>query len=80
MARGPLKTDLRDLAPVELERLVISLGHERYRSDQVLHWLYKKQVVAFNEMKNMPLDLRGRLAEEFSIRGLREIRREISLL
>lgn len=38
-----------------------------YRARQITAWIYKKQVTRFEEMSNLPVGLRQRLAEEFQI-------------
>jgi len=38
-----------------------------YRIRQIEEWLYSRGVESFDAMSNLPLDLRGRLAEEFAI-------------
>lgn len=38
-----------------------------FRSKQVYEWLWKKQVLNFDDMSNLPLNLREKLKSEFSI-------------
>ena len=38
-----------------------------YRADQVVDWVFRKGVYDFNEMLNLPLDLRAELARRFSV-------------
>ncbi len=47
------KTDLKNLSPSELEDFIASFGKERYRSIQVLRWLYQRGVHSFDEMTNL---------------------------
>ena len=47
------KTDLKNLSPSELEDFIASFGKERYRSIQILRWLYQKDVHSFDEMTNL---------------------------
>jgi len=47
------KTDLKNLSPSELEDFIASFGKERYRSIQILRWLYQKGVHSFDEMTNL---------------------------
>lgn len=57
------KVALLDLTCPELENLILSLGQPRYRATQVAEWLYKHLASDFEEMHNLPLALRDRLAE-----------------
>ena len=54
--------DLRDLTIEEMESLFTELGEPRYRAHQVFSWLYKG-VTDFDEMVNIPVALRKKLAE-----------------
>ncbi|MGD0917578.1 MAG: 23S rRNA (adenine(2503)-C(2))-methyltransferase RlmN [Thermodesulfobacteriota bacterium] len=57
------KTDLKNLSPPELERFIASFGKERYRSIQVLRWLYQKGVHSIEEMTNLSRNFRRQLSE-----------------
>ena len=50
----------------EIEDAVLSLGIPRFRGRQLFDWLYKG-VTGFEEMKNLPLELRSSLSESFDI-------------
>jgi 23S rRNA (adenine2503-C2)-methyltransferase len=47
------KIDLKDLSLSELASLVGSLGKERYRTPQLLKWLYSIGIRSFDEMTNL---------------------------
>ncbi len=47
------KVDLKNLSPSELEDLIASFGKERYRSIQILRWLYQRGIHSFDEMTNL---------------------------
>ena len=47
------KVDLKNLTPSELEGFIASLSKERYRSIQILRWLYQKGVPSIDEMTNL---------------------------
>jgi len=47
------KTDLKNLSPSELEDFIASFGKERYRSIQILRWLYQRGVRSFDQMTNL---------------------------
>lgn len=52
---------------MELEDKFKALDIEPYRARQVFQWLYKKGVEDFSLMVNLPLDLKTKLAQYFSI-------------
>jgi 23S rRNA (adenine2503-C2)-methyltransferase len=78
MSRNPSKGDLRELSPADLDDWIARSGHQRYRADQILDWLYKKPVNSFREMRNLPLALRRELEREFAIYSLEEAGRAVS--
>jgi 23S rRNA (adenine2503-C2)-methyltransferase len=57
------KIDLKNLSPSELERFVASFGKERYRSVQILRWLYQKGVHSIEEMTNLSHSFRKELSQ-----------------
>ncbi len=54
--------DLYSLDRDELEALLSSWGHKRFRADQLWQWLYDKGAQRFDQMSNLPAPLRERLA------------------
>jgi 23S rRNA (adenine2503-C2)-methyltransferase len=55
------KTDLKNLTPSEIEQFISPYGKERYRTSQMLKWLYKEGVHSVHEMTNLPKRLRQEL-------------------
>ena len=45
-----------------------------YRAKQIADWIYEKRVNSFEEMTDLPQDLRNRLAEEFAFGGVETVR------
>jgi 23S rRNA (adenine2503-C2)-methyltransferase len=62
-------TDLKTLSIDELKAFCDELGMERYRSEQLFEWMYRKGVNRFEEMTNLPLGIRRRLSEVATMRG-----------
>jgi len=56
-------TDLRDLTIKEMESFFTELGEPKYRAHQVFSWIYKG-VTDFDEMVNIPVILRKKIAEK----------------
>jgi 23S rRNA (adenine2503-C2)-methyltransferase len=60
------KPDIKSPLLTELEEKIVELGQPSYRAGQIFDWLYKKRVTSFDQMTDLPRDLRERLAQEFS--------------
>jgi 23S rRNA (adenine2503-C2)-methyltransferase len=69
-------TDLRNLNSSELEAFIASFGKERYRTTQILRWLYQKGVHSFDEMTNLSKKFRRELTKVSFISNLRPSRTE----
>ncbi len=50
-------TAIVGLSLEELEKLVASLGHPRYRAKQLYHWVYQKSAASLEQMANLPNQL-----------------------
>src|SRR5207253_1391465 len=58
------------LAQREFQDWFAARGESRYRSEQVLSWIYRKRVDRFDQMSNLPEGLRANLESSFSLRSL----------
>ena len=65
------KIKLKDFSPQKVRDLIKGMKVPSYRGDQILDWVYRKKVQDFDEMTNLPLDLREKLKEEFRVTLLR---------
>jgi len=72
------RQDVLELTPDALAEWLKSAGQPAYRAKQVLEWLYAKFAGSFDEMTNLPADLRERLAAQFQIGGLKVVDRQVS--
>ena len=54
--------NLEDLK-YELEQL----GEKKYRAEQIFKWIYVDKVKEFDEMTNLPLSLREKLKQEYTM-------------
>lgn len=57
------RVNLKSLSFDELDRFVLSLGWARYRSSQVLAWIYQHDIQSIDSMTNLSKADRMRLAE-----------------
>jgi 23S rRNA (adenine2503-C2)-methyltransferase len=69
---------LKSLTYDELQRTVIELGLQRYRTDQVVDWIYRKSATSFEGMSNIPLLQRRLLEETFDLTPTREAAHQVS--
>ena len=58
----------------ELEKAVDQLGEPRYRARQIAEWLYQKRAQTFEEMTDLPRELRARLGEKFAFTKIDVVR------
>lgn len=71
------KTSIYDLSLAELKTQITALGQPAYRAKQVWEWLYKQYVDSFDQMLNLPRDLRIELANRYTLDVLQlEVRQE----
>lgn len=71
------KIDIKSLLPEELKEEVIKLGEPAYRSKQIFKWLWTG-VKSFDEMRNIPKDLRVKLDSHFYITVPTVVRKQVS--
>lgn len=57
-------TDLYRLLPEEMEKMVIDMGYQRFRADQILYPLYYKFPKSISELKQLPAEMREKLVTE----------------
>jgi len=72
------KTLLLDLTYEELKEFLASWGEPSYRVDQVWGWLYRSLVTDFQEMTNLPKELRKRLAEAALLQTMKPLEEQAS--
>ena len=49
----------------ELGDVLVELGHQRFRAEQIMRWIYHQDVTDFSAMENLPKALRSELAGQF---------------
>lgn len=70
------RVDLKNLSSSELTEFLGSFGKERYRSVQILRWLYQKGAQSFDEMTNLSKRFRQELGQVSFISSLHPVRVE----
>jgi 23S rRNA (adenine2503-C2)-methyltransferase len=58
------KPHILDLSYSQLQELLVSMGEKPYRADQLMSWIFKKQVSSYEEMTDLPESLRNKLVSE----------------
>ncbi len=66
----PISRNIRSLSLPELKEYFESIGDKKFRAIQAYEWLWKKNVRHFDEMSNLSLDLRKKLAEDFDFNAI----------
>ena len=74
-----MKTDILSLLPEELEKFIVDSGFPKYRAGQITGWL-AKGVRDFDEMKNIPGNLRDFLRENCSLYRPKVLSKQVSEL
>lgn len=64
------KIDIKSLSKSELGTKLTGLGEKPYRARQIFRWLYKAGVKSFNDMTDLPIELRELLKTNFHITRL----------
>ncbi len=72
------KVDLLSLEPGELEQVIVSMGEPKFRAKQLFSWMHKG--VSPEEMRNLPVTLRTRIAENYRTNPVRIMEERISKL
>jgi 23S rRNA (adenine2503-C2)-methyltransferase len=72
-------TDLYRLLPEEMDKMVMDLGQQRYRADQLLHMLYNESPDSISDLNQLPGTMRNALIEaRHTIGSAREVHRVVS--
>lgn len=64
------KPPILGLTQARLVELLKEWGEPAYRAAQILEWVFKRRVLAFDEMTNLSRGLRAKLAEHFTLRTM----------
>lgn len=67
-----------DLNIEELEEYLLANGEKKYRAKQIYSWLYKKRVMSFRDMTDLPVSFIEKLESEFELIPFKEINRQVS--
>ena len=62
-----VKTNLLGMTREQLDAFFIELGEKKYRTKQLMQWVYQRQVVDFDQMTDFSKKLRDKLKEQASL-------------
>jgi len=68
-----LKPSILGLPKAEVASILEDAGQPRFRTDQVIDWIYEKRVTSFDEMSNLPKALRETLESSFSFINMEKV-------
>jgi len=63
----PSKKNVRSLSTEQLQEYFTSIDQPTFRASQAEQWLWQKQAKSFDDMTNLPVELRARLQEDFVV-------------
>ena len=72
------KKDICSFSYDELQVEIKTIGEKAFRAKQVYEWLHVKLAESFEEMSNLSKEFRKRLDQEYEIRRVEAIQRQIS--
>ena len=78
MEKDGFPVRIKDMTLSSLERFFEEIGEERYRARQVARWVFKKGACSFDEMTDLPRDLRDRLSKVLEIGSLSVLEKRVS--
>lgn len=72
------KLDVRALEKEELGRFLANLQEKPYRANQVFHWVQARAVQSWQQMTNLSVTLREKLAANFNLVPLKLMKEQVS--
>jgi 23S rRNA (adenine2503-C2)-methyltransferase len=72
------KQDIRKLSTEQIKTWLSENGEQGFRAKQISEWLWKKSVTNFDEMTNLSLKTRELLKENFEIRAVSVLKKQVS--
>ena len=64
------KPHVLDLSLDQIEKTITQQGFQRYRAQQLIEWIFKKFASSYEEMSDLPKDLRDYMAHNLSLSTL----------
>ena len=69
---------IKDFTLEELKKELETLGEKPFRAEQIFQWLYVEKVKSFDEMTNLSISLREKLAQAYTLSNFNIIKKQES--
>lgn len=66
-----VRKNIRELSLPELKEYFESIGDKKFRAIQAYEWLWKKNARSIDEMSNLSMELRKKIAEDFEFNSVK---------
>ncbi|MDO4169800.1 MAG: 23S rRNA (adenine(2503)-C(2))-methyltransferase RlmN [Lachnospiraceae bacterium] len=66
-------TDIKSMTFFELENYIESLGEKKFRAKQLYDWMHKKLARNFDEMSNIPKNLKQKIKDDAGMCSVKEV-------
>ncbi len=76
--QSPARRAIMDLSSDELAAWLTTVGQPKFRAGQIRRWLVQQRIQSFEQMTNLPAELRTQLAAEFSFSPFEIVRHQIA--
>ena len=73
-----MKDNIKDYNLEELKEILIDLGEKPYRAEQIFKWIMQENVTSFDDMSNIPIELRNKLKEKFDLHIFNILQKQVS--
>jgi 23S rRNA (adenine2503-C2)-methyltransferase len=75
-----MKKYILDLTSAQFKDAAKGVIERDFQIKQIFNWIYSKKAASFDEFTNLPKDLRQKLKEKFSLRNLKIVSKEESII
>lgn len=73
-----MKQNIKDYNLEELKNIMTTLDEKPFRAEQIFNWIYKENIISFDDMNNLSLELREKLKEKFDLHIFKIIEKQES--
>ena len=70
--------NIKDYNLDDLKKEFVDLGEKPFRAEQVFKWIYESNVVSFDDMTNLSLELREKLKEKYTLGVFNILKKQIA--
>ena len=70
--------NIKDYNLDDLKKEFVDLGEKPFRAEQVFKWIYESNVISFDDMTNLSLELREKLKENYTLGVFNILKKQIA--